>query len=122
MGSDETLEGHKLNMAAVSTKRTDDIIASAVAAQFPACRARIPVSHGGELRAPDGPRVQSIQTHSGSAGRIPIDTAAWRIDDTRGEERRNSSEVKMIKGTTEEETDKKGGERHEETSSNTTGG
>ncbi len=36
MGSDETLERHKLNMAAVSTKQADDIIASAVVVQFPA--------------------------------------------------------------------------------------
>lgn len=34
--SDETLEGHKLKMAAVSTKQTEDIIASAAAVQFPA--------------------------------------------------------------------------------------
>lgn len=91
--------------------------------------ARIPVSHGGEFRAPDGPRVESIQTHSRSTGLISTDTAAWRIDDTRGEKRRNTSAVKLIKGTTErwskerrDKTDKKGGERHEKTSSNTTGG
>lgn len=61
-GSDETLERHKLNMAAVSTKPSDDIIASAAQSLFSSQRnlnqtlRRGPLfSHGGESRAPRGP-------------------------------------------------------------------
>lgn len=55
-------------MLAGSTKQTDDIIASSVAAQLPASGGRRstfskdPVSHGGELRARRGPSGASEES------------------------------------------------------------
>lgn len=55
-------------MLAGSTKQTDDIIASSVAAQLPvsggrhSTHSKDPVSHGGEFRARQGPSGASIES------------------------------------------------------------
>lgn len=63
---------------------------------------------GAAFRSLSAPRVQSIQTNSGSTGLISIDMAAERINDTGGE--RGGREEKHWRGKSIKEKTEKWGE------------
>lgn len=66
-------------MATVSTKQTDDIIASDVEAEAPlSLAATIPGSHGGEPRGPRGaPRGAAFKSPQFNPYRQTVDPQAW---------------------------------------------